>query len=176
MDYVRKDPDKIKNSSLITKCFNSLIERYINFWQDRINNDESCCPNGLQSSSGNKLRTYKLLKSDYKMEPYLYFIEDLEVRRNLAKLRCSNQSLIIESGRYLKLDIVDRICKGCDRVEDETHFLIERSLYTVTRQKFYKDKNISVDNESKEIFITLMKTKGKNFQLTLLILSQVASK
>ena len=31
MDYVWKDPDKIVNSSLITKCFNSLVERYINF-------------------------------------------------------------------------------------------------------------------------------------------------
>ena len=62
LDYVWKDPNKIVNSSLITKCFNSLVERHINFWQDRISNDESCCPNRLQSA--NKLRTYKLLKSD----------------------------------------------------------------------------------------------------------------
>ena len=39
LDYVWKDPDKIENSNLITKCFNSLVERYINFWQDRISND-----------------------------------------------------------------------------------------------------------------------------------------
>ena len=40
MDYVWKDLEKIGNtSSLITKCFNSLVERYINFWQDRINGD-----------------------------------------------------------------------------------------------------------------------------------------
>ena len=37
LDHVWKDPDKIENSSLITKCFNSLAERYINSWQDRIN-------------------------------------------------------------------------------------------------------------------------------------------
>ena len=37
------------------------------------------------------------------MEPYLYFIMDCEIRRNLAKLRCSNHFLSIESGRYLKL-------------------------------------------------------------------------
>ena len=71
LGYVWKDPDKIDNSSLITKCFNSLDERYINFWQDPIDDDESCCPNRLQPSGGDKLRTYKLLKSDYKMEPYL---------------------------------------------------------------------------------------------------------
>ena len=94
--------------------------------------------------------TYKLLKSDYKMEPYLYFIRDREIRRNLAKLRCSNHSLLIESGRYLKFEIADHICKRCNRVEDKTHFLIECSLYTVTRHKFYKDNNISFDNESKE--------------------------
>ena len=39
LDYVWKDSDKIENSNLITKCFNSLVERYINFWQDRISND-----------------------------------------------------------------------------------------------------------------------------------------
>ena len=60
------------------------------------------------------------------------------------------------------MDIADHICKRCNRVEDETHFLIECSLYTVLRQKFYKDNNnISVENESKETFITLMKTKDK---------------
>ena len=140
LDYVWKDPDKIVNSSLITKCFNS---------------------------GGNKLRTYKLLKSDYKMEPYLYFMGDRETRRNLAKLRCSNHSLLIESERYLKLEIAHCICKRFYRIEDETHFLIECSLYTVTRQKFYKDNNISVENESKETFITLMKTKDKQLLVNL---------
>ena len=101
------------------------------------------------------------------MEPCLYFIGDREIRRNLAKLRCSNRSLLIESGRYLKLEIVGRICKRCNRVEDETHFLIECSLYTVTRQKFYEDNNISVDNESKETFISLMKTKDKQLFVNL---------
>ena len=72
LDYVWKDPEKTENSNLITKCFNSLVERYINFWQDRINNDESCCPNRLQSNGGNKLRTFNLLKSDYGALPILY--------------------------------------------------------------------------------------------------------
>ena len=145
MDYVFEDPDKIENSSLITKCFNSLIERTL--------------------ISG--MIVLIMLKSDYKMEPYLCFIGDREIRRNLAKLRCSNHSLLIESERYLKLEIADRICKRCNRGEDETHFLIECSLYTVTRQKFYKDNNISVDNESKETFMTLMKTEDKQLLVNL---------
>ena len=78
LDNVWKDPDKIESSKLITKCFNSLVERYINFWQDRISNDESCCPNRLQSNGGNKLRTYKLLKSDYKMEPTYTLLETVK--------------------------------------------------------------------------------------------------
>ena len=120
-----------------------------------------------QIDRGNKLRTYKLLTSDYKMESYLYFIGDREIRRNLTKLRCSNHSLSIEFGRYLKLEIADRIYKRCNRVKEETHFLIKCSLYTVTRQKFYKDNNISVDKESKDTFITLMKTKDKQLLVNL---------
>ena len=59
------------------------------------------------------------------------------------------------------MEVADRICKRCDRVEDETHFLVECSLDTDTRQEFYKDNNICVDNKSKETFTTLMKTKDK---------------
>ena len=101
------------------------------------------------------------------MEPYLYFIREREIRRNLAKLSCSSHSLLIESGRCLKLELVDCVCKRCNRVKDETHFSIECSLYTVTRQTFYEDNNIPVDNESKETFISLMKTKDKQLSVNL---------
>ena len=159
MDYAWKDLDKTGHtSSLITKCFNSLVERYIDFWQDRINNDESCCPNRLQSN--------KLLKPDYIKEPYIYFIRDRDINTNLAKCNVATiPCLIIESGIYFKLEIVDRICKRCNRVENKTHFLIESSLYTITIQKSYEDACISVDNESKEIIISLMKLKTKDKQL-----------
>ena len=97
------------------------------------------------------------------MESCLCLIVDCEIRRNLAKRKCSNHSLSVESGRYLKLltvfvnNVTELIC----------HFLFERSFYTVTRQKFYEDNNICVDSKSKETFINLMKTKDKQLIVNL---------
>ena len=75
-----------------TKCFNHLVKRYCNFWHDRVNNDVSCCPSKKQTQGGNKLKTYKLIKNNYKMETYLYHTSDCEVRRDLTKLRRSSLS------------------------------------------------------------------------------------
>ena len=92
LNYVWEDPTKIKHGALITKCFNHLVKRYCKFWHDHVNN-VSCCPSKKQTRGRNKLRTYKLIKNDYKMETYLYHISDCEVRRDLTKLRCSNVSV-----------------------------------------------------------------------------------
>ena len=53
LSYVREDSTNIKHGTL---------------------NDVSCCPSKKQTQVGNKLRTYKLIKYDYKMETYLYHI------------------------------------------------------------------------------------------------------
>ena len=70
------------------------------------------------------------------METYLYHISDCEVRRDLTKLRCSNHSLLIEQGRYSKLEVAEYPCKKCNKVEDEIHFLIECKLYDSVGKKF----------------------------------------
>ena len=142
VSYVWEDPTKIKHGALITKCFDHLVKRYFKFWHDRVNNNVSCCPSKKQTQGGNKLRTYKLIKNDYKMETYLYHISDREVRRDPTKLRCSNHSLLIQQGRYSKLEGAMRLCKKCNKVEDEIHFLIECKLYDSVRKKFFSDNNI----------------------------------
>ena len=88
------------------------------------------------------------------METYLYHISDREVRRDLTKLRCSNHSLLIEQGRYSKLEVAERLCKKCNKVEDEIHFLIECKLYDSVRKKFFSDNNIiSVCGNTRDTFI-----------------------
>ena len=168
LNYVWEDPTKIKHGALITKCFNHLVKRYLNFWHNCVNNDVSCCPSKKQTQGGNKLRTYRLIKNDYKMETYLYHIGDRVVRRDLTKLRCSNHSLMIEQGRYSKLEVAERLCKKCNKVEDEIHFLIECKLYDNVRKKFFSDNNIiSIDGNTRDTFIYCLNNKDKNFILSL---------
>ena len=124
----------------------------------------SCCPNKKKTQGGNKLRTYKLIKNDYKMETYFYHISDREVRRDLTKLRCSNHSLLIEQGRYSKLEVAECLCKKCNKVGDEIHFLIECKLYDSVRKKFFSD-NISIGGNTRHTFMYCLNNKDKNFIL-----------
>ena len=58
---------------------------------------------------------------------YLQQINDFATRQRLAKCRCSDHDLRIESGWHKKLSVEERVCKKCNNnaVEDEIHFLCE---------------------------------------------------
>ena len=61
----------------------------------------------------------------------------------LAKLRCSYHSFLIETGRHRNVELAERECSLCGRIEDEIHFSVECPLYDTTRNKFFRDFNIS---------------------------------
>ena len=68
------------------------------------------------SSQGrNKLRTYSLIKKEDKIEDYLILINKRAERKMLAKLRCSNHCLLIETGRHNNTDVSDYKCILCDK-------------------------------------------------------------
>ena len=74
--------------------------------------------------------------------------------------RCSNHSLLIETGRHSKVDASDRKCSCCNKVEDEIHFSVECLLYDLTRNKFFKDFSININGvDMKDAFIRLFSSK-----------------
>ena len=76
----------------------------------------------------------------------------------LAKLRCSNHS--IETGRHSKIEVSDRKCSRCNKIEDEIHFSVECLLYDLTRDKFFKDFSININGVNmKDAFIRLFSSK-----------------
>ena len=83
-----------------------------------------------------RLSFYREIKDNFKKEKYLE-IENFEYRRIIAKLRCSDHSLEIESGRHRKIDRNERFCKHCavGAIETETHFLLECNKYDALRKK-----------------------------------------
>ena len=64
-----------------------------------------------------------MFKSKFAMEDYLINLHDFESRKIVAKYRCSDHTLMIETGRYKKIDFEERICKICSqkRTKDERH-------------------------------------------------------
>ena len=81
----------------------------------------------VNSIRNSKLRTYKMFESKLAMEDYLINLHDFESRTIVAKFRCIDHTLMIETGRHNEIDLEERICKMCfqKRVEDERHVLLE---------------------------------------------------
>ena len=63
------------------------------------------------TESNIKLRTYNLVKRDYKRELYIYHINSAKLRRSISKFRLSDHSLPIEFGRRLNIPVENRFCK-----------------------------------------------------------------
>ena len=88
-----------------------------------------------------KLRTYKLFKSDFKLEDYVHMDLSLSQRSILAQIRCGILPLHIETGRFEGKAEAERLCKFCDTnsVESDTHFLFQCPLYIDHRNTLYDD-------------------------------------
>ena len=97
--------------------------------------------NNLQDSLTNPLlRTYKVFKRDFIIDPYLYFVNKPRYRQAIAKLRCSSHILEIERGRHTnpKTPVAERLCYICHEIEDEKHFLIHCSINARERGDFFE--------------------------------------
>ena len=79
----------------------------------------------------------------------------------LAKFRCSNHSLLIETGRHCNIELAERKCSLCGKIEDEIHFSVECPRYDTTRNKFFRDFNISCV-EMNTTFIRLFTSREPN--------------
>ena len=54
----------------------------------------------IKGSGGNKLRTYRLFKHVFELEPYLSNVRSTALRVALTQLQIGSHSLAIEVGRY----------------------------------------------------------------------------
>ena len=143
-----------------TTCMNlavgRLSEMHIMSWNSSLVSD------GRDVNNGNKLRTYRTYKTEYKTEPYVLLNMSRDQRRVLSKFRCCNLPLAIETGRFTKpkTPLTDRLCIYCDShlVEDEMHLLIDC--------EFYSDIRFDLLNSAQRIdpnFYTLDSVSKLNF-------------
>ena len=165
MNDIWLNPTEIKNDTIASKCCNILMSKYVDFWNKMLQNTDSSSLKKKKSNvymhGNNKLRTYCLIKNEYRMEAYLTSIANRTNRKMLAKLRCSNHPLLIEVGRHLKMDVDTRKCNLCDRIEDEIHFVTECQLYTETRNKFLSEVGILHNDCTKTMFVNLLTSKNE---------------
>ena len=92
-----------------------------------------------------KLRTYRQLKTKLQFEHTYLTMRDREAREVMTRLRGGTNELRIETGRYAitnrdrPLDAHERRCLIClsGEIEDETHFVLDCSVYEDLREKMF---------------------------------------
>ena len=90
-----------------------------------------------------KLRTYKLFKSDYKLQNYVNICYiPLKWRKMYCAFRISCHDLEIERGRYIRPHVPPekRICKLCHKEsETEENFILHCNVYLDLRENLLKN-------------------------------------
>ena len=82
---------------------------------------------------------YYQIKTNYNPSVYLDLTTKNPSRKTLVKLRISSHKLRIETGRYDNLPRDERLCNlcNCNRIEDETHFLLDCPSFSSIRDMFF---------------------------------------
>ena len=153
--HVWNNQSTFNASALLFSVKNKLRERFIAFWKRRLSSEE-----GMK-----KLRTYKLLKQTFGIEPYLENLSDKDLRKRLCSFRISTHKLRIERGRYCGEKTEDRLCNSCNMIEDEIHILMQCNKYETFRKKMFDSINATdsvLGTDHERNFIKLMTCSDRN--------------
>ena len=89
-----------------------------------------------------KLRTYRIFKTDLRLEPYLNINLPKALYQSIARFRLSSHNLYIELGRHKRpfVPANQRICRRCDLnvIENEFHCLMICKKWTTIRSELFK--------------------------------------
>ena len=127
--------DVLYTNIFIQQVKSKLLEADQLNWYNELWNDHGLC-------NGNKLRLFRLYKNRLNCESYVKDFLPLSYRQTLAKLRCGNLPLAVETGRYTKppIELNQRLCIYCKQnvIENEMHFLIDCDLYSDVREDLFE--------------------------------------
>ena len=127
--YDRSDFDPNNLSEAKIKHYIDIItQKYLTYWQQTIYHSR-------------KLQFSSLFKHDYKFSSYLDLTRNSTNRKDVVKIRISNRKLLIKTGRYNQTlynytdSALILVCNS-GIIEDEFHFLLHCSKYSVPREIF----------------------------------------
>ena len=92
------------------------------------------------------------------IENFIYYY-NYQIRRCFTKIRISDHDLEIEKGRYTKIPRILRICKKCNKIEDEEHFILECLINGKLRTDLFETLTkenpnfMQLSNEQKLIYL-----------------------
>ena len=125
----------VESSSICSLIVNRVYENFVEKWHGDLNRTSS-----RRGTGGNKLRTYRQMKSDFHVESYCLDILSRKHRGSLAKFRSGTAPIKVETGRYQNLDLSERVCFHCAScIEDEEHVLMVCPIYEDLRLSLIRE-------------------------------------
>ena len=125
-----------------------IKQKFIEGWIQNVNDIEN---NPI-------MRTYRFIKKDFHIEPYLTKVSNYKYRHSITKLRTSSHDLMIEKGRHHANRQI------CNVVEDEAHFLLSCNLFISERQRLYNSLNlqeVAYNMNNSELILCLLGTNDQ---------------
>ena len=124
-----------------------------------------------------KLRTYSQLKTKLQFERSYLTTRDREAREVMTRLRGETNELRIETGRYAitnrdrPLELNERTCLIClnGEIEDETHFVMNCSVYDDLRAKMLDAVSSALSKEGVEVEEAMKSEEGRKKIMTALM-------
>jgi hypothetical protein len=112
-----------------------MFLKYTESWHTNVNAVTSMTGNGR-----NKLRTYKLFKSEYGVANDCKVLVPFNDRSAFAKFRCGVAPIRLETGRYENVRLEERCCFNCSNlIEDETHVILHCPVYSDFRNNLFTE-------------------------------------
>ena len=121
------------SDSKIKQLVDLMKKKYVSYWNQT-----------LQHSR--KLSFYHSIKKNYSLSVYFDSTRKNPIRRTLVKLRIGCHNLRVETGRYDKIPLDE--CPLCSRnkIEEETHLLLDCQRYSSMRDIFLSKIETKIDD------------------------------
>lgn len=130
IDYLEDFENKARIN--VTDFEERLQSNYVEKWKQEIDTKP-------------KLRTYSIFKTSFETDNYVRYIHNKGMRSLTAQFRVGILPLAVETGRFKRITLEERICFMCpDSVEDEKHLLLYCPIYTNQRNVLF-GKAIELD-------------------------------
>ena len=146
------------------------FERFLKKWDYDLHRESD----KNDGNSGNKLRFYAKIKTDFQMEPYLLSTNlSLKQRTIICRFRTSCHNLQIELGRHQRPYIPPalRVCDFCNVTQDEIHHLFTCKKYDPERKEMFDKLRpfvSNVDTRSESDLLKILFINGDERTLTIL--------
>ena len=119
--------------------------------------------------NGGKLRAYAIFKQNFSLENYL--LHETFVNRKISRLRTSSHKLAVETGRFNKTPVENRVCAFCNMgsVEDEFHLMMSCSVYEnfrSTLKEYLSSFSDILSLLDEQLFPILMSCNNDDYEFT----------